>query len=263
MKKYILMFGLTLVMGLFIANNVTAQGNWEDNPANPATWTTGNVGIGISTPDAPLHVHRTATGLSALQRMVRTGTPAAGITFDKANTGETPAGGNDYMGSFIGRLYDGSNYIARAGIRFQAGGSNTTGQIIFQTHDGLAGGLGAKTRMIIDNAGKVGIGFTDTGKLGDALLGVNGKLLAEEIEVKLYADWPDFVFKSNYNLMPLNELESFVSTNKHLPGIPSQASVEAQGTFNLGETSVMLLQKVEELTLYIIELNKRIEELEK
>ncbi len=118
-----------------------------------------------------------------------------------------------------------------------------------------------KDAMTIRHTGAVGIGTEDVPT--DFLFAVNGKAIATELMIQLKADWPDFVFNSDYNLMPLNELESFVTTNRHLPGIPSEADIDAQGGVNVGETSALLLQKVEELTLYIIELNKRIEELEK
>ncbi len=259
MKKYFLLFGLTLALGLFLSNTSNAQFSaWGDNP----TYLNYNLGLGTSTPAGKLHVHMTATGVSQLQRMVRTGAPAAGITFDKANNGETAAGGADFMGSFVGRLHDGSGYVPRAGIRFAADGTNTTGQIVFQTHDGSGSALTALTRMVINKDGKVGIGVPDMTKLGTALLGVNGKILATEVEVKLYGSWPDFVFKKDYQLMPLCEVENFINENGHLPNVPNEAQVKENG-INLGQMDGILLQKIEELTLHIIQLNKRIAELEK
>jgi len=252
MKKYFLMFGLTLVMGLFISNTVVAQ--WT--PGTGVLWTNDNVAIGTSTPAAPFHVHMTTTGLSALQRMVRTGAPAAGITFDKANNGETAAGGTDNMGAFTGRLHNGTTYVARAAIRFQAGGTNTTGQILFQTHDGGAGGLGTRDRMVINKDGFVGIGTINP----QSLLAVAGKITAQEVEVTM-TGWADFVFADDYYLRPLTEVEQFINANRHLPDVPSEAEVLQNGV-NVGEMSATLLQKIEELTLYIIDLNKRIAELE-
>ena len=118
--------------------------------------------------------------------------------------------------------------------------------------------------LLFNNAGAVGIGVAeaDVAKLAGVALGVNGKIVAEEIEVKLYAGWPDFVFNEAYNLRPLCEVEKFIKTNRHLPDVPSEAQVIENGV-NVGEMSATLLQKIEELTLYIIDLNKRIEELEK
>ena len=72
--------------------------------------------------------------------------------------------------------------------------------------------------------------------------------------------WPDFVFGNNYKLMNLYELEQYINTNQHLPDVPAAQEVSANG-IDLGEMNAILLQKVEELTLHIIELQKQIDEL--
>lgn len=91
-------------------------------------------------------------------------------------------------------------------------------------------------------------------------LSVLGKAIAEEVRVQLQASWPDYVFASDYDLMPLNELEANIKANKHLPGIPAAAEVEAGG-FDLGEMNRLQMEKIEELTLYIIDLQKQIDSL--
>lgn len=88
---------------------------------------------------------------------------------------------------------------------------------------------------------------------------IDGKLFAKEIEVKTNV-WADFVFKPDYKLMPLNELETFIKEYNHLPNIPTEAEVKTNG-INVGEMNAKLLQKVEELTLYVIELKKENEKL--
>ena len=70
--------------------------------------------------------------------------------------------------------------------------------------------------------------------------------------------WADYVFKKDYKLMPLEELEKFVATNNHLPNIPSAQEVTQKG-LDLGSVQAKQMEKIEELTLYIIELNKKIE----
>lgn len=85
-------------------------------------------------------------------------------------------------------------------------------------------------------------------------LRVNGKIDANEIEVSLN-HWNDYVFHDDYKLMPLLELELFVNANKHLPEIPSENQVIEYG-INIGEMNALLLKKIEELTLYVIELKK-------
>ncbi|MCL2289830.1 MAG: hypothetical protein FWC34_03890 [Bacteroidetes bacterium] len=92
---------------------------------------------------------------------------------------------------------------------------------------------------------------------------IDGLLCAKEIRVSLSGApcWPDFVFGKDYKLPTLSEVEQFIAENQHLPNIPSAAEVEANG-IELGEMNVLLLQKVEELTLYIIQMEKRLSELE-
>lgn len=95
----------------------------------------------------------------------------------------------------------------------------------------------------------------------DANLYVNGIIRSHEIEVTL-GSWSDFVFADNYKLKPLEEVESYILENNHLPDVPSEKEVLEEGV-KLGEINAILLQKIEELTLYIIEQNKRIKALEK
>ncbi|MBQ0733608.1 hypothetical protein [Aquimarina celericrescens] len=94
------------------------------------------------------------------------------------------------------------------------------------------------------------------------VLGVNGKTITEEVHVQPVAAWPDYVFENDYDLISLPELEEYVKENKHLPEIPTAEEVSGETGFALGEMNTKLLKKVEELTLYVIQLHKRIEELE-
>ena len=105
--------------------------------------------------------------------------------------------------------------------------------------------------------GNVGIGTKNPTKK----LSVNGAVLAKEVVVSNESTyWPDYVFSSDYELMSLGDLEAFVQANSHLPGVPSAAEVEEEG-IKLGEMNTVLLQKVEELTRYVIDLQKQIDEL--
>jgi hypothetical protein len=96
--------------------------------------------------------------------------------------------------------------------------------------------------------GKVGIGTADT---RGYRLAVNGKIRAQEIKVEA-SPWPDYVFEKSYRLPGLLETEKHIKEKGHLPGIPSAAEVKANG-IDLGEMNAKLLQKIEELTLYLIE----------
>lgn len=105
--------------------------------------------------------------------------------------------------------------------------------------------------------GNIGIG---TANPGIWKLAVNGDIRAKKIKVE--AGWSDFVFYKDYELPSLLEVENFIKENGHLKDIPSAMEVEKNGIF-LGEMSSKLLQKIEELTLYTIEQEKKIEQVEK
>lgn len=113
--------------------------------------------------------------------------------------------------------------------------------------------------MMVKGDGSVGIGTTDT---KGYKLAVNGSAIFTKVKVKAYAAWPDFVFHDDYKLPSLQQLEQFVKANGHLPEMPSAEEVEKEGQ-DLAEINRKLLQKVEELTLYIIDQNKKTEKLEK
>lgn len=98
-------------------------------------------------------------------------------------------------------------------------------------------------------------------KLNNNSLEIDGKVRSEEVKVEVI-DWPDYVFAQTYELRDLDEVETFINENHHLPEIPSEAEVKENG-IELGEMNARLLQKIEELTLYLIEQNKKIESLEK
>jgi hypothetical protein len=89
---------------------------------------------------------------------------------------------------------------------------------------------------------------------------IDGKLTVKEVEVRINTG-ADFVFHSEYDLKPLSELETFVKENKHLPEIPSKKQMVENG-LNINDMQIKLLQKIEELTLYVIEQDKRIRALE-
>ncbi len=85
-------------------------------------------------------------------------------------------------------------------------------------------------------------------------------MIAEEVKVRLKANWPDYVFTPEYELPSLEAVEAHISEKGHLPNIASAAEVEADG-YLLGEMDVKLLEKVEELTLYLIDMNKEMKAL--
>ncbi|MFC1751833.1 hypothetical protein ACFL96_00355 [Thermoproteota archaeon] len=91
-------------------------------------------------------------------------------------------------------------------------------------------------------------------------LSVNGTILAKEIIVNNKSQfWADFVFEPGYKLRPLDELEAYIKKNKHLPDLPSNSAIQADGV-SIGDIQGRLLQKIEELTLYVIQLKKMVTE---
>lgn len=110
--------------------------------------------------------------------------------------------------------------------------------------------------------GKVSIGMNSI--TPNYILSVKGGIATDRITIKTAEqwNWPDYVFSNDYSLMSLDELRMFLQKNKHLPNIPSAKEVQANG-IDLGEMDAQLLRKIEELTLYILQLEKRIADLEK
>ncbi|MBS1578292.1 MAG: hypothetical protein JST29_01475 [Bacteroidetes bacterium] len=112
--------------------------------------------------------------------------------------------------------------------------------------------------FVITGNGNVGIGTTNPGTYK---LAVEGTIGARKVRVT-QAPWADYVFKPNYNLRTLTEVEQYIKMHQHLPDVPSEKEVKSKG-IDVGETQAMLLRKIEELTLYVIEQQKKIEALEK
>lgn len=129
------------------------------------------------------------------------------------------------------------------------------GKIKFSTREMPWPNGSNQVRMVIDNTGKVGIG-TET---PDAELAVNGLIHTKEVKVDLQG-WPDYVFEKTYELLTIEEVDKYIQKNGHLPNIPKASEVEENG-LNLGEMNKKLMEKVEELTLYIIQLKKEIEQI--
>jgi len=113
-------------------------------------------------------------------------------------------------------------------------------------------------KLIYFKDDKVGIGAPPKGTHN---LYVAGGITTEEVKVRIQSNWTDYVFNESYPLQPITELENFIKENKHLPGVPSSEEVDKNG-IELGEMNSILLKKIEELTLYMISQDKKINEMQ-
>lgn len=186
--------------------------------------------------------------------------------------------GIGYNGSSYGRTVN----IGGSGINFYLANEAAFGGAIFPTDTSIVmwSNSNSNNYVILQPSwGNVGVGtYTPNSKFhvnGVMLIGsnsafpatgyslsVDGKIISEELKVQLSTSWPDYVFGEDYKLLPIEDLEKSIRQNKHLPNIPSAADITAEKGFEVGDMNRRLLEKVEELTLYIIELNKRIKLLE-
>jgi hypothetical protein len=118
----------------------------------------------------------------------------------------------------------------------------------------LTFGTNNTARMTITGNGNVGIGTISPNSYK---LAVEGTIGASEVVVTLTRPWPDYVFENEYELSSLPALEEYVRRNKHLPEIPTAEEIKEKG-LSLGEMNTLMLKKVEELTLHLIEMNKQL-----
>ena len=185
---------------------------------------------------------------------------------------------NDNLSSLLASGYDGSAFQNPATIDFFVDGvpsfGNIPARISFVTGTnstnrterlkiGSTGNISFNgNQLYLDNStGNIGIGTIAS--TGPYKLAVEGKIGAREIKVTLANPWADYVFDENYNLRSLYDLDSYIKQNNHLPGIPSASEVKLAGGVELGNMNVKLLEKIEELTLYLISLKKENDEIKK
>jgi hypothetical protein len=198
----------------------------------------GKFGIGTPTPTYKLDVYS-----SANDNIIRAFTGGAGAWF--------------YAHSNTSKYYGMRLYSSSATLNWTVG---SAGYDDFS----ISNGDGSTNRYFnIKTDGTVLINTTTATYDSRYKLIVNGAIGTTEVYVKASSPWPDYVFGKGYKLLPLKELDHYIEQNKHLPNMPSAEDVKKTGSVNLGEMNGKLLEKVEELTLYIISLEKRISELEK
>jgi hypothetical protein len=240
----------------------------------------GNVGIGTATPTNALHVEKNAnTNVGALVINSNTGGSAAATltvgsstTLDQAMYLYYGGTGNTVLGSLKANLVAASGttggmnvgVLANAPLSF---GTNSNTRMMILGNGNIGIGTTAPSEKLDINGniytnGKILIGQLNTAAVAPYALAVNGSAIFTKATVKLNANWPDFVFEPTYNLPTLSQVEAYITKHKHLQGVPSATEVKEKG-IDLGDNQTILLKKVEELTLYMIELNKKVEILAK
>ncbi|GAA3913102.1 hypothetical protein GO495_24850 [Chitinophaga oryziterrae] len=149
-------------------------------------------------------------------------------------------------------IYD-SKYLPNYGMKWVNDSWSPAGPTLWAgSYAGIKLFTNRLPRISINVDGNVGIGTITP---GSNRLAVEGTIAARRVKVTQAIVWPDFVFDPSYQLPSLREIENYVTVNKHLPDVPSAKEVEKNGQ-DLGEMNRVLLQKVEELTLYLIEMKK-------
>ncbi|GGA87944.1 hypothetical protein [Puia dinghuensis] len=242
---------------------------WQTSGNNIYNSNTGNVGIGTSSPTFPLHLIGSVNDI-------------LGITASGGGRGGIYIQNTNAIG-FATLIMENNLGGLNSTVSLSVGGSTNSypnffglspinrGNLVTQGANSLGLGVGTLTaqplvlgtnnaeRLRIDSAGNVGIGTSNT---QGYKLAVNGSAIFTAAWVKPYANWPDYVFRKDYRLPSLDSLSKYIQSNNHLPDVPSAETVAQKG-IDLGGNQAVLLKKIEELTLYLIEQQKAMEKQEK
>ncbi|MEN0010456.1 hypothetical protein [Flavobacterium nitrogenifigens] len=263
---------------------------FSQNVASTATLTSGGLNAGTSGTQNTFYGYKAGKNNSSGDYNTFIGNEAGNSntlgsnnTYIGALTGDTNYGNNNtFIGSGAGGGYEGNENIF---IGIDTGNAGSGNNNIFIGNNAGFGQI-TNNRLVIENNGqsvypliwgdfaqdqlkfngKVGIGYgfgnfpTTAGSVNvsNYNLFVKGGILTEEVRVNLQGDWADYVFSKDYELMPLQKIEIFIKENGHLPNMPSAKQVKEEG-IELGQIAKMQQEKIEELTLHMIEQNKTIE----
>ncbi len=181
----------------------------------------------------------------------------SGVDLSNGSSGNISVGVSSCFGCYSGQAKPGDGVIRVLGggdLLLNIPSSSVTGRKITFAADF------AKLMQVADN-GKVTIG-NPSNMNGNYRLYVETGIITEKLKVATVSNWADYVFDKKYNLLSLKEVEKYIKTNKHLPNVPSAEEVAKEG-IDMAKMDAKLLEKIEELTLYVIQLNKKIEQLEK
>lgn len=258
-------------------NSINSLGKWQSGTGNVFVCPGVNVGIGITNPQYPLHVLGmiyTSQGVKYADGTTQT-TAFSTTNMDhlhlkkylKVGTSSLIIGGNGpgmTIGSIDENIYTTSNlplylqnkttnptYINPTGGNVGIGTTNVNSAVKLKVK--TTGDFAINGEVSSDNA----IAFVASNStIGQHVFRVygNGQVMCKEVKVTLDG-WSDYVFDENYKLKSLDEVEAYINLNKHLPDVPSAQEVIENGS-NLGEMDAVLLQKIEELYLYVLQMKK-------
>jgi hypothetical protein len=197
----------------------------------------GFIGVGTASPEAQIHISPGHALAAAEYSMIIDNYVSPLVSF-RVNSTE-------------------KGFIQQLNNDFKIGtvANNDPGRFIVRTN--------GTDRLWVDSVGYVTIG----GRIGPTISGpyklaVKGKIAATDFNVVASGSWPDYVFSPSYKLRSLEETEAYINEHKHLPNIPAAAVVDKEG-FALGDMQKRMMEKIEELTLYLIEANKNIQRQQK
>ena len=235
--------------GLIFGNSQQASGSnstfgfvlapWYNGTAGLRMDTAGRIGIGKAAPTAPLDVNG---NIKTTGFILSTG----------ASTGKILVS-NDANGTASWQTFSGSGWALSGNTGINPANTfigTTDNQPVIIRSNNLE-------RLRVDTGGRVGIGTIGTSDTAYKLFVEKG-IRTRKIKVDV-GTWSDYVFDNDYTLRSLSDLEKFIADHKHLPDVPSVKEVTENGV-NLGENQAVLLRKIEELTLYVIEQNKKIDQ---
>lgn len=220
----------------------------------------GNIGIGTIVPGTQFNINQgTYPSYGASDKVLTISTTTVPV-LELAR----PIAGTT-VGNKIGAIYftnlQGQSDAHRqvAAIWAENGGGTqypllTGGRLVFMTK---ASAAGLQSKMVFTEQGNLGIGTEDT---KGYKLAVAGTMIAERVKVKLQSSWPDYVFADDYKLPSLAEVGTYIKQNRHLPDMPAADEVAKEG-LDVGEMNKLLLKKVEELTLYLLKQDEKIQQL--
>ncbi len=199
---------------------------------------------------------------------------ANGTGINRGVYGEGTIGADAYAGYFVGRGY----FSNRVGI-----GTTAPAAYLHVDADAntlpMAVQINGASKFKVNSNGSVSVGGVGVGadnglyvlgsvSIGTAVpatgyaLSVDGKIMCEEMRVELQGSWPDYVFANDYKLLSIKEMAQHISQFNHLPGVPSAEEIKQTGGIDIGTMQIKMMEKIEELSLYVIQLEKKIEKLE-